>query len=371
MKAVAVFPGSKEIKVLDDHPEPRLEDPHHVKFKVLDVGVCGTDREIAAFEYGTPPGGSDYLVLGHESLGEVVEVGSAVTAVAPGDLVVPSVRRPCADLCPACRAGRQDFCFTGKFVERGINQAHGFMTELVVDHEDVFTKLDPGLREVGVLIEPLTIAEKAFRQVWDVQDRLPWFDPSAPESARGHDHRAVVFGAGPVSLMGAMALVHRGFQVWVYSLEQAPDPRIEITEAIGATYVSAREHDMDALAEQVGRIDLVYEATGAAAPTFKLLEHLGPNGVFILTGVAAVGRMGEIDLGLMMRNMVLKNQLLLGTVNANRGAFQAASADLAAFERRWGEALRKVITLRHPIEETPALLGDRVGGIKHVVQIAR
>jgi glucose 1-dehydrogenase len=135
MKAVAVFPKTKEVKVIE-HEAPQLEAPDHVKVRMLEVGICGTDKEICAFEYGTPPEGSDYLVIGHESLGEVVEVGPAVSHVKVGDLVVMTVRRPCSDAeCNPCRAGFPDFCITGNYTERGIKEVHGFMTEEVVDHE--------------------------------------------------------------------------------------------------------------------------------------------------------------------------------------------------------------------------------------------
>ncbi len=138
MRAVAVFPDKKQISLVD-HPEPSLTSPTEVKLRILDVGICGTDREIAAFEYGFAPAGSDYLVLGHESLGEVVEIGKDVTSVKPGDLAVLSVRRPCPEFCPACAAGRQDFCYTGHFKERGINQLHGYLTSHVVEESPTFT----------------------------------------------------------------------------------------------------------------------------------------------------------------------------------------------------------------------------------------
>lgn len=179
MKAVAVFPRTREARVIN-HPEPEIESPTHVKIKMLEVGVCGTDREIAAFDYGTPPEGDEYLVIGHESLGEVVEIGSEVSHLKVGDLVVTMVRRPCPhETCVACRAERQDFCFTGDFKERGIKGLHGFMTELVVEEERYLSVVDSDLREVAVLTEPLTIAEKALAQVWEVQQRLPWGCPPA------------------------------------------------------------------------------------------------------------------------------------------------------------------------------------------------
>ena len=162
MKAIAVLPGKREVQ-LRDHQMPKITSPTHVKLRMLEVGVCGTDREICAFEYGSPPDGNDYLVIGHESLGEVVEVGPEVKRLQAGDLVVPMVRRPCShDHCLACKIERQDFCYTGDFTERGIKQAHGYMTEFVVDDERYMHVVPRELREVAVLVEPLTIAEKAL-----------------------------------------------------------------------------------------------------------------------------------------------------------------------------------------------------------------
>ncbi len=168
MKAIAVVPQQKRVELREVEP-PRIASPTDVKLRILDVGVCGTDREIASFHYGTPPPGSDHLVIGHESLGQVIEVGARVSRLRPGDLVVPMVRRPCphAD-CVACRAGRQDFCYTADFTERGIKERHGFMTEEVVDDERYMHVVPRALRDVGVLVEPLTIAEKALIQVREV-----------------------------------------------------------------------------------------------------------------------------------------------------------------------------------------------------------
>ena len=198
MKAVAVFPARREVQLIE-HPEPGIQSPTQIKMRVLDVGVCGTDREISSFQYGTPPDGSDYLVIGHESLSQVIECGEKVTKAKPGDLLVLTVRRPCPHAsCIACRSGRQDYCYTGDFTERGIKQRHGYMTEFVVEEESYANVVPRELREVAVLVEPLTIAEKSLEQLRVVEQRLPW-------DGRGH-RNAVVLGAGPVGLLGAMAL---------------------------------------------------------------------------------------------------------------------------------------------------------------------
>jgi threonine dehydrogenase-like Zn-dependent dehydrogenase len=369
MQAVAVRPAAREVARID-HPEPRLASPTDVKLRILEVGVCGTDREIARFQYGTPPEGSDWLVIGHESLGEVVEVGPEVQGLAPGDLVVPMVRRPCPHpTCLACTAGRQDFCYTGDFTERGIKGRHGFMTELVVDEAQYMNPVPRVLRDVAILVEPLTIAEKALIQLWQVQERLPWACPVEPGRASGHCHTAVVLGAGPVGLLGALALRAADFDVHVYSRAPAPNPASELLAEVGAHYVSAEDETIDRLAQRLGNVDVVYEATGASQIAFETLAVLGTNGVFVFTGVP--GRRGpiQLDADALMRNLVLKNQIVFGTVNASRPAFEAAIRDLGVFETKWPGVVRRLITGRYPMTDFRDLLLGEPSGIKNVLSI--
>jgi threonine dehydrogenase-like Zn-dependent dehydrogenase len=371
MKAVAVFPNQRQYRVLQDHPEPRLEKPTEAKVRILDVGICGTDKEIVAFEYGTPPAGSEYLVIGHESLGEVVETGSEVTHIHAGDLVVTSVRRPCPHpYCVACRAGRQDFCYTGDFEERGIKQRHGYMTEFMVDEAKYMSPVPRSLREVGVLVEPLTIAEKAIAQLWAVQDRLPWACPVEPGAPPAYCHKAVVLGAGPVGLLGAMKLVVEGFETYVYSKSDGSGKRKTIVEKIGAKFVPAEDHDVAAMAAQVGNIDVVYEAVGASQLAFEVLKYMGANGVFIFTGVPGRKAPVAVDTDLIMRNYVLKNQILYGSVNASQESFGDAIKDLGTFADRWPEAVRGVISRRFPIDAAAEPLSGKVGGIKNVIAVS-
>ncbi len=369
MRAIAVTPATKQIDLIDQ-PEPKISHPNQVKLRMLEAGVCGTDREICAFEYGTPPAGSDHLVIGHESLGQVIAVGAAVTRVQVGDLVVPMVRRPCPHRdCMACTHGRQDFCFTGDFTERGIKERHGFMAQYVVDDEIYMNPVPTELREVAVLVEPLTIAEKALLEVWNVQQRLPWSCPKQSGKARAHCRRAVVLGAGPVGLLGAMALVNHGFDTHVYAREPVPNPKADVLQMIGARYISAETHTPADLAAAVGNIDLVYEATGASRLAFDMIQQLGTNGIFIFTGVP--GRKGpvEVDTDLIMRNLVLKNQAVFGTVNAGRDAFEASIRDLGAFAESWPAAVQSLITGRFPMERYRELLTGRPSGIKNVIEL--
>ena len=368
MKAVAVFPGSREVKVVDQEV-PRISEPDQVSLRMLDIGICGTDKEICSFAYGTPPPGEDHLVIGHESVAEVTAVGTAVERIQPGDLVVPSVRRPCPHPgCLACRCEHQDFCYTGDFTERGIKEADGYMTEYVVDRERYMNVVPAGLREVAVLAEPLTIAEKALAQIfWMMQRRPPWLDPQTPSEERGRGLSALVLGVGPVGLLGAMTLATAGFTTYVYSREVPPNPRIDLVSAIGATYISSQAVAFPQLTAQIGNIDLIYEAVGQSHFALQALRGLGTNGIFVLTGVPGLQAFVEADPAHLMRNMVLKNQVLLGTVNAGPEAFAAALRDLDAFRRRWPAVVRTLIACRYPPQQAPDLILGRPTGIKSVI----
>jgi len=368
MKAVAVFPGSQQVKIIEQEV-PRLFEPDQVLMRMLDVGICGTDKEICSFEYGTPPTEDDHLVIGHESLAEIVQAGPAVARFRAGDLVVPSVRRPCPHRgCLACRSGHQDYCYTGDFRERGIKEAHGYMTEYVVDRERYLNLVPPDLREIAVLAEPLTIAEKALAQIfWMMQHRPPWLDPQTPHQERGRGLSALVLGIGPVGLLGAMTLATAGFATYVYSREVPPNPRIDLVTDIGATYVSSQAVTFPDLAAQMGNIDLVYEAVGHSHFALQALRVLGTNGIFVLTGVPGLQAFVEADPARLMRDMVLKNQVLLGTVNAGPDAFASALRDLDAFRRRWPEVVRTLIAGRYPPEQAPDLILGRPTGIKSVI----
>jgi len=362
MKAAAVFPERKSLEVVNDFPAPVIGSPTSVKLRVLNVGVCGTDREIASFQYGfPPPAGSDFLVMGHECLGEIIEVGPEVKDFKPGDLAIPMVRRPCDHPeCLACRAGRQDFCYTGDYRERGIKQMHGFLTELIVDEARYMNPVPSAIRDVAVLVEPLTIAEKGLIQALQIQKRLPW----------SGNHRAVVLGAGPVGLLGAMALRRAGLSVTVYSRSREPDASADIVKAIGARYVSSQDRSIEQMAADVGNIDIVYEATGASQLAFDVLAVLGTNGLFILTGVPGKHGPVAIDTDTIMRSLVLKNQCLLGTVNAGKDAFQNAVADLTAFHATWPDAVKNLITGRFPLERFAEPIHSQ-SGIKNIVEIGK
>jgi threonine dehydrogenase-like Zn-dependent dehydrogenase len=362
MKAVAVYPAKQSVDIVDI-AEPRIAAPTEVKLRMLEVGVCGTDKDICAFAYGTPPAGSDRFVLGHESLGEVVETGPGVADLCAGDLVVSTVRLPCPDAnCAACRAGHYDFCMTGHYREHGILGLDGFMTEFVVEERHNLHPVARELRDVAVLVEPLTIAEKALIEAREIQQRLHW---------DGGRQRAVVLGAGPVGLLGAMVLVNADFETYVYSRSPKPNAKADVAEAVGARYISSEQTPIEQMAEQVGNIDLIYEAAGAPQFAFEVLKHLGSNGIYVFTGVPRDQAPVEFDTERIMYNLVLKNQVVLGVVNAGPQAFENAVRDIGVFAARWPEALRAMITGRYPMEAFHDPVMGKAGGIKNVIQISQ
>jgi threonine dehydrogenase-like Zn-dependent dehydrogenase len=264
MRAVAVWPERRKVDVVE-RDAPALNSTRSVRLRVLDVGVCGTDAEICRFEYGgTPPPGEDYLIAGHEALGQVVEEGPGVSRLRPGDLVVPMVRRPCSlPECPACRAGHPDFCVTGAYTERGIEGANGFLAEEAVEDERYLVPLARELRDVGVLTEPLTVAEKGLRQFLEVRRRLPWLEQASDDELMA-DRHALVLGAGPVGILGCMLLRLRGFRATVYSRGRGGDPKAALVESLGALMRKAWPGTLEAVI--TGRYPMERFCERAGAP---------------------------------------------------------------------------------------------------------
>ena len=365
MKAIAYFPAQKKLRLIDDLPEPKIETPTHVKVQTLEVGICGTDREVAAGAYGEPPPGSDFLVLGHENLGRVVEVGSAVSRVKPGDLVVSTVRRGCAENCPSCAINQSDMCYTGHFTERGINRRHGFSAERYVEEEQFLSTLPGDLRDIGVLLEPLTISEKALIEISVIQRRL--HEARRIEEGRGV---SLVVGAGPVGLMGAFALAAIGARTFIMDIVAHDHPKAKIAADAGITYLQGAD-EMRAVAAKHS-IDAMIEATGVSKLSFDLIQSLGVNGVCVLTGIP--GTHGKFDFSGddLMRAMVLKNQVLLGSVNANVRSFRRGVAHLAQFQAHFPKAVGAVITSRWKPEQCEeAIFGRRPNDIKAIIEWAR
>src|SRR5215469_4258576 len=276
MKAVAVLPGKpnsvhlRDIPVpkLADQPQPhvcRIEDGRAVLVKVLQVGVDATDREINEALYGNAPPGGEHLVIGHESFGQVVEVGDKVTEVKPGDYVSCTVRRPGGSLFDLI--GRNDITSEETYYERGINLCHGYLTESFVDDAEFIVKVPVDLKHLGVLSEPASVCAKAIEQAYLAQQRLQVWEP----------RRAFVLGAGQIGLLATMMLKLRGLEVHTVATKLGPNRKSEIVEAYGAHYVSTRRMALAELARSVGKPDLIFEATGNAELCFRAMEVLALN----------------------------------------------------------------------------------------------
>ncbi|MFI9007854.1 glucose 1-dehydrogenase [Actinosynnema sp. NPDC053489] len=348
MRALTINPGTADSLEVTELPDPE-PGPAELLVEGLAVGVCGTDREIAQAEYGQAPPGHDRLVLGHESLGRVLTApeGSGFTA---GDLVVGVVRRPCPEPCGACAHDEFDNCRTGDYTERGIKGLDGYAAERWCVETDYAVALDPGLTDVGVLMEPTSVVAKAWEQVRRVGERA-WYDPKV----------ALVTGAGPIGLLGAMIGVQQGLDVHVLDVvEDGPKP--DLVRRLGATY---HHGDVD---EVAGRLqpDVVIEATGVGSVVFAAMRNTAPFGVVCLTGIASAGHGIVVDVAGANREMVLENDAVIGSVNANLRHFRQAADALARADRAWLEGL---ISRRVPLDSFADAFTGRSDDVKVVITL--
>ncbi|MGP6156790.1 MAG: glucose 1-dehydrogenase [Vulcanimicrobiaceae bacterium] len=337
MKAVAVFPNNGGARLIDV-AQPTLEDVPHgrgVLVKVLAVGVDGTDKEILAGEYGSPPPGEAYLITGHESFGIVEAVGPDVSGLRPGDYVVATVRRPGGSIYDTI--GSPDFTTDDVYFERGINLRHGFLTEHYLESEEFLVLVPPGLRDVGVLLEPTSIVEKGVSQAYEIQRRLKVWRP----------RRAAVLGAGTVGLLATMALRLRGLEVHAFATRDKPNLNASLVEETGATYHAVSELPFEHSAQQLGPFDIIFEATGFAPLAFTAMGELGKNGVLVLASVTGGKHTISLDADRLNLQFVLGNKVMLGTVNASREHFELGVGDFARAELTWPGWLRKLLT--HPV----------------------
>ena len=365
MKAIAVLPGQAGSIHLRDVPRPEIgEIPggRGVLVRVLAVGVDGTDKEINAAEYGAAPRGDDYLILGHESFGVVEAVGEGVTELAPGDHVVASVRRPGSSLYDAI--GLQDMTTDDTYYERGINLRHGYLAEYYVDAADFLVKVPRGLKEVGVLLEPCSVAEKAIAQAFAIQSRLKVWRP----------RRAAVCGAGTLGILASLFLKLRGFEVTTFGLTPPPYLNSELLAEIGVRYVSTREQSVTAVAVAEGAFDFVLEGTGFSPLVFEAMQALAKNGVLAMVSITGGNRTAEIPADAINQAFVLGNKVAFGSVNASREDFERAVADLAKAELEFPGFLAKLLT--HPIRglenyaQMMHTLTSAKGAIKVYVDVA-
>jgi glucose 1-dehydrogenase len=345
--AIGVVPGIPDSAGVVEHPDPDPV-PGDVLVRGRLVGICGTDADIVYDAYGAVPDGADRLVLGHESLGEVVESPPG-SGLAPGDLVAAIVRRPDPVPCPCCARGEWDMCRNGRFVEHGILGAHGYGSQWWSVEPSFAVKVDPGLGDLGVLIEPTSVVAKAWEQVERIGARS-CFEPQT----------ALVTGAGPVGLLAALLARQRGLETWVLDIvEDGRKP--ELVADLGAVYSAAPASQLPVAP------DVVIECTGMGSVLTAVADRAAPNAIISLAGVSHHNDPVETDLEAINRRLVLHNQVVFGTVNAARRHYDQAAEALASADPAW---LARILTREVPMRSWTEALTKTGDDIKVTVAIA-
>jgi glucose 1-dehydrogenase len=329
LKAVTVIPKTQFSLKLRDVPAP-VPGKREVLLRVLRVGICGTDREIISGYYGEAPQGSDYLILGHESLSRVEKLGPGVTGLKVGDLVVPTVRRSCPENCVSCKNHESDMCYTGHYFEHGIKGLHGFSAEYAKSDSTYIVKLPESLSELGVLLEPLTVLEKGLLQTYILQkSRLIW-EPK----------RALVLGAGPVGILATALLRLKGLDVTTVATRERDSLKARLVESTGAKYVNSKDTPISSLEHG---FDFVFEVTGNASVAFDAQDLIGVNGIVSYLGIYREDQETH-NIGKVFTDMVLGNKLHFGSVNANISYFKRGALDLVKINKKWPNLLPSMIT---------------------------
>jgi threonine dehydrogenase-like Zn-dependent dehydrogenase len=361
MKAIAVVPGKPNSAHLADVPTPSIRavpEGRGVRVRVLRVGVDGTDREINEAQYGAAPEGEGFLVIGHESLGQVEEVGPAVTELRPGDHVVATVRRPGRSLYDLI--GTPDMTTEDTYRERGINLLHGFLSEYYVDSADYLVPVPRGAADVGVLLEPMTVVEKGIAQAYEIQRRLRVWRP----------RRAAVIGAGTIGLLATLVLRLRGIEVTTFGKTPKPNLNASLLEQLGARYVVTSDLSVADAGRQLGPFDLVFEASGFSPLVFEGMQALAKNGVLVLSSVTGGDRRVEVPADRLNLEFVLGNKVMVGTVNASREYFEMGVRDLAHAHAAYPGWLASLLT--HPVKglENVRELFDKLnGGARNAIKV--
>lgn len=357
--AISVIPGMPEslgrIEILV--PEP---GPMEVLIDVIRCGICGTDREVIEGHIGLPPVGQEQIVLGHEVLGRVNAVGNGVTDLRPGDLVTATVRRP--DGCPSCQAGQVDMCQWQQYTEHGIQGRNGFLAGKFITERPYIIPVDAHLEETGVLIEPLTVVEKAIRQAMLIQRRMAVWEPRT----------AIVAGAGPIGILGTLLLRSLGLDVYTVARTPAPNIHADVVTRSGAHYVSTRDETIATLAQRLGNVDIILESTGTSVVAFEAMAALGINGVLILLSVTDTSTTMQVSAGMINNGLVGGNKVVVGSVNSGIEDFEAAVTRLDRFEQLWPGLAASIITHRIPFDgDLGSVLHEPKDAIKIVVEFGR
>lgn len=348
MWALTVCPGRQDSLRVEQVPDAVAGDGQLLVQGVA-LGVCGTDKEIARGDYGWAPPGRERLILGHESLGRVLQAPQG-SGFSTGDLVVGVVRRPDPEPCGACAHGEFDMCRNGRYSERGIKELDGYGSAQWTVEADYAVHLDPRLARTGMLLEPTSVVAKAWEQI-DYIGRRSWFEP----------RRALVAGAGPIGLLAALIGTRKGLDVHVFD-RVTDGPKPDLVRGLGGTYHHGDICDVITTCTP----DVVIEATGASAVVIDTIAGTRRYGITCLTGVSASGRTIDVDAGSLNRGIVLENDVVVGSVNANLRHYRAAADILADADPAWLEAM---ITRRVPLSSAPDAFDADSDDVKVIVDL--
>lgn len=348
MLALTVQPGTAGSAALEQVSEPTPEQGE-VLVEALAIGVCGTDVEIVEGKYGWAPKNESRLILGHESLGRVLNAPAA-SGLSAGDLVVGIVRRPDPVPCPNCEVGEWDMCRNGLYTERGIKELHGFCSERFRLEVEYAVKVESSLGDLGVLLEPASVLAKAWEHIDHIGARARW----QPE-------RVLVTGAGPIGLLAALMARQRGLEVDVLD-RITTGPKPQLVHDLGARYHTT------SVAEIASHPNIVLECTGVPKLVFDVMNDTTPGGIVCLAGVSSGNRKIEVDFGSLSTSMVLENDVVFGSVNANRRHYEKAAQSLAQADPDW---LNRLITRRVPLSQWQSALYRQEDDVKVVIGFDR
>ena len=342
---------------------PRITKPNEVLLEMVNVGICGSDKDIIENSLVESPEGDDKLILGHEGLGKVVEKGDSVKSLKKGDYVAIIPRHGCG-ICEPCKTGRSDFCETGLYTASGQHNRHGFDSELYVEEEEYLVKVPKKLTKVAVLAEPFSIVEKAVEQIRCIQKRIPTYD--------FQKSKAVVFGMGSVGMAAIAILRANNIQTYALGRRDADDPKVELVKELGAEYVDMRNKDVNKLKEEIGTVEIVIEATGGTQLVIDLIELMSRNSIYVFLGIPKGAEELCFNIKGMINKIVRQNLLIVGSVNSQKPHFRMALKEMAKIQKSNNNILDRIITHRFTMQQYKEAFGqDKEGQVKAVIDFTK
>lgn len=354
MKSIAAGRLRHDVHLID-HDLPPIQSGE-VVVRTLETGICSTDRELLSEGILSTPDGDDFLVLGHEALGEVLETGPGVTTLSVGDLVVPTVRRGCG-ICDFCKNGRSDMCSTGGYKERGIIGLHGFMSEKFIEEETNLVKIPERIRRYGVLLEPMSVAIKAIEESALIQSARLY--PHRDIDVKRIFRKALIIGAGPIGLLTALAMIHHDVTAFCADIDEHGGTKSTLVEDMGGHYLNLKRYqknngmDLDRIRTEggFGEVDIIVDASSHPLTCFQLMDVLAPNGIAAILGLPHKTGVQKIKPDELMARLVMKNHIVLGSVNSNKTHFEKTRHYLEAMESKHEAVLSGIVSHRLPFSD--------------------